>query len=42
MWDTPGLVDGTQIDEHHKEVITELLKEKDEDGITRKMNRMKF
>ena len=32
LWDTPGLGDGTEIDEHHKEVITELLREKDEDG----------
>lgn len=32
LWDTPGLGDGTEIDEHHKEVITDLLKETDEDG----------
>lgn len=32
LWDTPGLGDGTEIDEHHKEVITELLDEHDEDG----------
>ena len=32
LWDTPGLGDGTEIDEHHKEVITELLKEEDDDG----------
>lgn len=32
LWDTPGLGDGTEIDEHHKEVITELLKEEDEEG----------
>ena len=32
LWDTPGLGDGTEIDKHHKEVITELLREKDEDG----------
>lgn len=32
LWDTPGLGDGTEIDEHHKEVITELLREKDNDG----------
>lgn len=32
LWDTPGLGDGTDIDEHHKEVIAELLKEEDEDG----------
>ena len=32
LWDTPGLGDGTEIDEHHKEVITELLREEDEDG----------
>lgn len=32
LWDTPGLGDGTETDEHHKEVITELLREKDEEG----------
>lgn len=32
LWDTPGLGDGTQIDEHHKAIITELLREKDADG----------
>ncbi len=32
LWDTPGLGDGTEIDEHHKEVITELLREEDEAG----------
>ena len=32
LWDTPGLGDGTEIDEYHKEVITELLREEDEDG----------
>ena len=32
LWDTPGLGDGTEIDKHHKEVITELLREQDEDG----------
>lgn len=32
LWDTPGLGDGTEVDEHHKEVITELLREKNEDG----------
>lgn len=32
LWDTPGLGDGTEIDEHHKDVITELLREEDEDG----------
>ena len=32
LWDTPGLGDGTEIDEHHKEVITELLREEDNDG----------
>lgn len=32
LWDTPGLGDGTEEDEHHKEVITELLREQDEDG----------
>lgn len=32
LWDTPGLGDGTEIDKHHKELITELLREEDEDG----------
>lgn len=34
LWDTPGLGDGTEIDEHHRKVITELLRESDgkEDG----------
>ncbi|MCH5249593.1 MAG: 50S ribosome-binding GTPase [Lachnospiraceae bacterium] len=32
LWDTPGLGDGTKIDEHHKEVIRELLREEDKDG----------
>lgn len=32
LWDTPGLWDGTEIDEHHKEIIRELLDEEDEDG----------
>lgn len=32
LWDTPGLGDGTSIDEHHKEIIQELLDEEDEDG----------
>lgn len=32
LWDTPGLGDGTEIDEHHKELITELLNEEDNDG----------
>lgn len=32
LWDTPGLGDGTEIDEHHKEVITELLREEDDEG----------
>ena len=32
LWDTPGLGDGTEIDEHHRDVITELLRKKDEDG----------
>lgn len=32
LWDTPGLGDGTEIDEHHKEGIRELLREKDADG----------
>lgn len=29
LWDTPGLGDGTEIDEHHRNVITELLLEDD-------------
>ncbi len=29
LWDTPGLGDGTEIDEHHRNVITELLREDD-------------
>ena len=32
LWDTPGLGDGTEIDEHHKSVIRDLLNEADEDG----------
>ena len=32
LWDTPGLGDGTSIDEHYKEIIQELLDEEDEDG----------
>ncbi len=32
LWDTPGLGDGTEIDEHHKEVITKLLREEDNEG----------
>lgn len=32
LWDTPGLGDGTEIDEHHKEGIRALLREKDADG----------
>ena len=32
LWDTPGLGDGTEIDEHHKEVISDLLNEVDGDG----------
>lgn len=32
LWDTPGLGDGTEIDEHHKSVISDLLKEQDENG----------
>ena len=32
LWDTPGLGDGTEIDEHHKMVISELLDRQDEDG----------
>lgn len=31
LWDTPGLGDGTEIDGHHKDVITELLREYDEE-----------
>ncbi len=30
LWDTPGLGDGTEMDGHHREVITELLRETDE------------
>lgn len=29
LWDTPGLGDGIEIDEHHRNVITELLREDD-------------
>lgn len=32
LWDTPGLGDGTEIDEHHKEIIQGLLQETDDDG----------
>lgn len=32
LWDTPGLGDGSEVDQHHKDVIRELLKEEDEDG----------
>lgn len=32
LWDTPGLGDGTEIDGHHREVITELLREEDGEG----------
>ena len=32
LWDTPGLGDGTEIDEHHKAVIRDLLNEVDEEG----------
>lgn len=32
LWDTPGLGDGTVIDEHHIEVIRNLLREKDDDN----------
>lgn len=32
LWDTPGLGDGTEIDEHHKAVIRDLIKEVDEEG----------
>lgn len=32
LWDTPGLGDGTEIDEHHRELITELLREEDGEG----------
>jgi hypothetical protein len=32
LWDTPGLGDGTEIDEHHRDIIKELLREKDDDG----------
>lgn len=32
LWDTPGFGDGTEIDEHHKDIIQELLRESDDDG----------
>lgn len=32
LWDTPGLGDGTEVDGHHREVITELLREEDGEG----------
>lgn len=32
LWDTPGLGDGTEIDKHHRDVIQELLNEKDDEG----------
>lgn len=32
LWDTPGLGDGTELDKHHKDIIQELLKEKDKEG----------
>ena len=32
LWDTPGLGDDTENDEHHKTVIRDLLNEEDEDG----------
>ncbi len=32
LWDTPGLGNGTEIDEHNKKVITELLREEDSVG----------
>ena len=32
LWDTPGLGDGTEIDEHHNAVARDLLNEADEDG----------
>ena len=32
LWDTPGLGDGTEVDEHHKRVISDLLHEVDEAG----------
>lgn len=31
LWDTPGLGDGTEIDEHHTELIQELLREEDDE-----------
>ena len=31
LWDTPGLGDGTEIDERYKTVIREMLQEKDEE-----------
>ena len=32
LWDTPGFGDGTEVDEHHKKVIKELLEEVDDAG----------
>lgn len=32
LWDTPGLGDSTEMDEHHKTLIQDLLKEKDKEG----------
>lgn len=32
LWDTPGLGDDTENDEHHKTVIRDLLNEEDEEG----------
>lgn len=32
LWDTPGFGDGTENDVHHRNVITELLRERNSDG----------
>ena len=32
LWDTPGFGDSTELDQHHKELITGLLREKDNEG----------
>lgn len=32
LWDTPGLGDGTEVDQHHKDVIRELLRDQDPEG----------
>ncbi|WP_139355603.1 GTPase family protein [Oribacterium sp. C9] len=32
LWDTPGFGDGTELDKHHKELITDLLRDKNDKG----------